>query len=238
MTKPFLTGVVAAAALAVTFVADVARAQSPPASGMLLGVYVFENQTGLRVTGTIPGYSAEGRLFANDVLMQATPDGVNIYSIRTRQEIEWAKDQIGPYTPAAIEVWRPGVGTIYFWVEFHPVGVGPTAAVVASGAPRQMKAQFKTEAEKPGARALFQRGGGLPTPPQGQTPRLPRPSPGTPPHSPSLSLPGGVKLNPGMVFGRLALRSAACERSQATLLPYLTAPASAGAAFVGGAAMP
>ena len=202
MARSLITGFVAAVLLTATFVASVAQAQSPPPSGMLLGVYCFENQTGLRVTGTIPGYSAEGRLFASDVLMQATTDGMNVYSIRTRQQIEWAKDQIGPFTPAAIEVWRPGVGTVYFWVEFHPVGGGPAAAAVASGAPQQMKAQFKTEAEKPGARALFQRGGKLPTPPQGQSPRLPRPSHGTGPQLPSLSLPGGAKLNPGMLFGR------------------------------------
>jgi hypothetical protein len=142
-------------------------AQAAPASGMLLGVYAFENFRGLRITGTIPGYSAEGRLFAGDVLLQATTDGSAIYSIRTMREFEWAKDQIGPSTPAALEVWRPGVGKIYFWVEFLPVGGAAAVRAYAyeseagdaPPAPVQMKAQFKTEAERPGARALFNGGG-------------------------------------------------------------------------------
>lgn len=138
-------------------------AQAGPSSGMLLGVYAFENWQGLRVTGTIPGYSADGRLFANDILLRATTDGVNIYSIRTHQQIEWAKDQIGPNTPAAIEVWRPGVGTIYFWVEFMPVGGGVQAYAYQHGGVQpkvQHKAMFQTEAEKPGAKLLFQGGKG------------------------------------------------------------------------------
>ena len=96
----FLVAALAAVALLASIPVSVAKAQTP-ASGMLLGVYVFENQYGLRLTGTIPGYSAEGRLFPGDVLLQATTDGQTMYSIRTRQEIEWAKDQIGPFTPAA-----------------------------------------------------------------------------------------------------------------------------------------
>jgi hypothetical protein len=192
-----------AALLAVAFATHSALAHEP-SSGMLLGVYAFENHMGLRVTGTIPGYSAEGRLYANDVLTRATVDGVHVYSIRTRNEIEWAKDQIGPYTPAAIEVWRPGVGTIYFWVEFQPVG-GGAAYAQSNGASRQMKAQFKTEAEKPGARALFQRGGAgvsKPMPPAGNRPQRPSPPQGMPQPSPKPPLSGGVKLDPGSLFGR------------------------------------
>jgi hypothetical protein len=152
-----------AVALFLTVAATVA--QAAPASGMLLGVYAFENFRGLRITGTIPGYSAEGRLFAGDVLLQATVDGSEVHSIRTMGEFEWAKDQIGPNTPAAIEVWRPGVGKIYFWVEFLPVGGGAGIHAYQSddgeqAAAPKMKAQFKTEAERPGARALFNGGNG------------------------------------------------------------------------------
>ena len=143
-------------ALTLAFTTAAGVAQAAPASGMLLGVYAFENFRGLRITDTIPGYSAEGRLFADDVLLQATTDGVDVYSIRTMPAFEFAKDRIGPNTPAAIEVFRPGVGRIYFWVEFTPVGGG----VRAYGAAPQMKAQFKTEAERPGARALFNGGQG------------------------------------------------------------------------------
>jgi hypothetical protein len=149
-----------------------ALAQPQPASGMLLGVYAFENWQGLRLTGTIPGYSAHGRLFANDVLLRVS-DGVNVYPIRTHYEIESAKDQIGPYTQAALEYYRPGVGQMYAWVTFQPVGGSVQSYAHASGdivpsgdiaaaqiAPRQMKAEFKTEAEKPGARAFFFQKGG------------------------------------------------------------------------------
>jgi hypothetical protein len=155
------------ASLALAAVASLAQAAPP--SGTLLGVYAFENFRGLRITDTIPGYSAEGRLFAGDVLMQATTDGSDVFSIRTMAEFEFAKDQIGPNTPAAIEVFRPGVGRIYFWVEFMPVGGGAgvhaysTDGPVAAAAAPRMKAQFKTEVERPGARALFSggQGGGL-----------------------------------------------------------------------------
>lgn len=139
------------AVVAFALTSATAVVQAAPASGMLLGVYAFENFRGLRITDTIPGYSAEGRLFADDVLLQATTDGVDVYSIRTMRSFEFAKDRIGPNRPAAIEVFRPGVGRIYFWVEFTPVGGG----VRAYGAAPQMKAQFKTETERPGARALF-----------------------------------------------------------------------------------
>jgi hypothetical protein len=204
MTKS-LFAALAAAALLVSFAAPRAQAQTP-ASGMLLGVYVFENQYGLRVTGTIPGYSAEGRLFPGDVLMQATTDGQTMYSIRTRQEIEWAKDQIGPYTPAAIEVWRPSQGMMYFWVTFQPVDVGPAAAAMArNGAPRQMKAQFQTETEKPGAKAMFQtrKGGNQQvSPPQTQQPKLPAPPQGFPKPGPGVKLPGGIRLDASSLFGK------------------------------------
>jgi len=154
--RPLLLSIVALAVAAVG-----SLAQAAPPSGMLLGVYAFENFRGLRIVDTIPGYSAEGRLFPGDVLMQATTDGSQLFCIRTLAEFEFAKDQIGPNTPAAIEVFRPNVGKIYFWVEFMPVGGGAGVhAYSTDDAPLQprMKAQFKTEAERPGARAMFNGG--------------------------------------------------------------------------------
>jgi hypothetical protein len=147
---------------------------------MLLGVYAFENWQGLRVTDTIPGYSAHGRLFANDVLLQATTDGVNVYCIKTMDEIEWAKDQIGPNTPAAIEFYRPGVGLTYAWVEFQPIGGGVMAYSqegVAIMAQPQLKAKFFLESEKPGAKLLFEGGKiGFPGPKPMPNP-MPKPMP-------------------------------------------------------------
>lgn len=134
------------------------KAEANPPSGLLLGIYAYENWQGLRVTATMPGYSADGRLYSGDVLLRATTDGFNMYNIGTHWGIENAKDAIGPYTPAAIEFWRPGVGLQYAWVEFMPVGGGVQAYMK-----KQMKAEFKLESEKPGAKALFQKGklGGL-----------------------------------------------------------------------------
>jgi peptidoglycan hydrolase-like protein with peptidoglycan-binding domain len=153
-------------------------AQNVP-SGMLLGVYAFENFRGLRVTGTIPGYSAQGRLFPGDTLLQVS-DGTSVYSARSRFEFEMAKDRIGPNRWAALEVWRPQAGLIYFWVQFTPIGGGP--AITSQGiaaAPQQMKAEIRTEAERPAgrqsARSLFQRGGNSNTRPGPSNPNAGRP---------------------------------------------------------------
>jgi hypothetical protein len=124
---------------------------------MLLGIYAFPNFRGLRVLDTMPAYSAHGRLFRNDVVSRVTVDGVSVYPTRSFQQFEFAKDRIGPNTPAALEVFRPGQGYIYLWVEFVPVG-GPALQTLRSGAPAaapMMKARVMTEKEKPGAARLF-----------------------------------------------------------------------------------
>jgi hypothetical protein len=163
-------------------------------SGLLLGIYASPGSGGMRVSDTIPGYSAEGRLFPGDVLLRTTVDGVQIYRLRTHFEMENAKIAIGPNREAAVELWRPGVGLIYAWVEFTPVG-GPSVYSIQ----QPCKAQFKMEHEKPGARQLFQGNGSLlpgagvgsgviPQP-------LPQPVP-LPPQGP------GAGVDPGSLFGR------------------------------------
>ena len=164
------------AALAVTLAGS--AAQAAPTSGMLLGIYAFPNWQGLRVTGTIPGYSANGRLFRDDVLVRVAADDGRVFETQTRWQLEYAKDQIGPYRPAALEVNRPGIGMIYLWVEFQPIGgaaqqyqhdqFSPSAAASSTrsfaadsapaAAPRKMEAKIFTEQERPGARALFNGG--------------------------------------------------------------------------------
>ena len=127
-------------------------------SGMLLGVYATPSQGGMRITSTIPGYSAQGRLFPGDVLMRATVDGWTMYNLRSHWEMENAKMAIGPNRDAGIEVWRPGHGYVYFMVQFTPIHA-PAAASPMARSQRTYGAQFRTESEKPGARALFQRNG-------------------------------------------------------------------------------
>ncbi|MFG0334538.1 MAG: hypothetical protein ACF8TS_14375 [Maioricimonas sp. JB049] len=151
------------------------------ASGMLLGVYAFPNHRGLRISNTIPGFSAEGRLFRDDVLLRATSAGMPVYSIRTHHEIEYAKEQIGPYREAAIEFWRPGAGLMYAWVEFRPINGGSQMYSAPGGLQRnavptqqKFKAEFKLESEKPGARRMFQ--GGASRPPQTLPQETRRPS--------------------------------------------------------------
>lgn len=132
-------------------------------SGMLLGVYASPSKGGMQVQNTIPGYSAQGRLFSGDVLMRATTDGWQVYNLRSTYEMETAKMAIGPNREAALEIWRPGVGMIYAWVEFTPIAA-PAAAYTVNGqrmqrSTGQSKAKFRMESEKPGARQLFQRRG-------------------------------------------------------------------------------
>lgn len=154
-----------------------------PASGMLLGIYAFPNFHGLRVTSTIPGYSADGRLFPNDVITRATDDGVNVHRIRRLWDLERAKDQIGPNRWAALEILRPGQGYIYMWVQFVPVGVGPAA--VAQGANTQgastqnVQARILTPQERGGAQNLFGGRNSQTSPPNAGT--NPPPSAGNPP---------------------------------------------------------
>jgi len=127
-------------------------------SGMLLGVYAHPANGGMCVTRSIPGYSAEGRLFSGDVLLQVTSDGFEFHQLRSSFEMEHAKMDIGANRPAALEVFRPGHGLIYMWVEFTPTFV----PVQAHSQPsvlmqkQQYKAKIMMESERPGARKMFQ----------------------------------------------------------------------------------
>ncbi|MEZ6031934.1 MAG: hypothetical protein R3C17_02500 [Planctomycetaceae bacterium] len=143
---------VLAAAATVSMTAVKAENYDNVSSGMLLGIYAHACGHGLQVTSTIPGYTAEGRLFEGDILKRATVDGEIIYNLRSLYELESAKMAIGPDREAAIEFYRPGEGMLYAWVQFTPL-YGP-AAVSTSGV-KQYKAQFKLESEKPGARQMF-----------------------------------------------------------------------------------
>ena len=196
------------AALAATSVA-----QAAPPSGMLLGVYAFSNARGLRITGTIPGYSAHGVLFNGDTLTRVTADGFTVYPTRTHWQMENAKDQIGPFQPAALEVYRPGVGYIYFWVEFRPVGGVAAKAYTANGqqaAPQKMEARIMTEKQKPGARALFNKRNNTQNnnngfPGNNGFPNNNRPQPGFPQQGipvPGFPRPGNTSGTPGSLFGR------------------------------------
>lgn len=147
-----------AIALALTTTSAFATDFSNVKSGLLLGIYAAPNSGGMQVTGIIPGYSAEGRLYPGDVLRRATVDGFTVYSLRSTYEMENAKSAIGANRLAAVEIERPGFGLIYAWVEFTPI-VAPVYSTVPgySSVPVQSKAMFHMESERPGARAMFHR---------------------------------------------------------------------------------
>lgn len=146
-----------------------AQAQIRTESGLLLGVYVYAQNNGMRVQSTIDGYSAVGRLFPGDILTRATGEGMPIFQLRSLRELENAKSIIGPNQEAAVEFYRPGVGYMFAWVEFTPL-MGP-AAVSRSGV-KQYGAKFKLESEKGGASRLF----GV-TPKESEAKPAPRPQP-------------------------------------------------------------
>ncbi|QGJ70418.1 Hypothetical protein PBC10988_21150 [Planctomycetales bacterium 10988] len=103
-------------------------------SGMLLGIYALPGQQGLKVTNTIQGFSAHGKLMPNDEVVRVT-DGEELYETPSLLALEYAKDRIGPFQQAAIEVFRPGQGTIYLWVEFLPIETEPAAYSAESEQP-------------------------------------------------------------------------------------------------------
>lgn len=158
MNKLALTFAIAILTSATTMAQDFSNVRS----GLLLGVYANASYDGMRVTGTIPGYSAVGRLFAGDVLVRATTDGVTVHELRSHFAMENAKSAIGPNRPAAIEIYRPGQGYLYAWVEFSPLSAPTAVYSTQSGrksapAATGNRAIFKMETEKSGARQLFQR---------------------------------------------------------------------------------
>jgi hypothetical protein len=149
--------------LALVFAASFTQAQdfSNVTSGMLLGIYSHPSNGGMQVTSLIPGYSAQGRLFPGDILLRATVDGYTVYNLRSQYEMENAKRSIGANREAAIEIYRPGQGLDYIWVQFTTIygPAGAPTAAYSTPAKRTYGAQFRTEREKPGAQALFQRNG-------------------------------------------------------------------------------
>jgi len=134
-----------------------ASAQYQPRSGLLLGIYAQGTQRGLRVNGFLNGYTADQVLNRGDYITGVASPNTGVFQIYSVNNLETAKEAIGPNVDAAIEIFRPGFGYDYAWVTFSPV-YGPAAA--ASGAPKQMKAVFRSEQARPGAKSMFLRAKG------------------------------------------------------------------------------
>jgi hypothetical protein len=129
----------------------------PNPGGTTLGIYAVETLHGLRVMGTIDGFSAHGRLLPNDILIRATAENLPIFSITTHDRMEYAKAMIGANRLAAIEFFRPGVGNMYAWMTFELDCDSPHATLlgVTPGSGSTFKAEFVLETERPGAQGLF-----------------------------------------------------------------------------------
>jgi hypothetical protein len=125
--------------------------------GTMLGIYAVESPHGLRVVGTVDGFSAHGRLLPNDILMRATADNLPIFSINTHERMEYAKMMIGANRIAGIEFFRPGVGNMYAWMTFELNCTTPHATLlgITPGAGTTFEAEFVLESERPGAQELF-----------------------------------------------------------------------------------
>ena len=141
--------------ISATAILSTSVASATPSSGLLLGIYAYPGWYGMRVINTIPGYSAEGRLFRNDELLRLTVDGFTFYPAQSHWQMEHAKNAIGPGVQAALEIYRPGWGKQYLWVEFIPVGGPVMYSQQGAGGQMPLKAKILTEKEKPGAAALF-----------------------------------------------------------------------------------
>lgn len=124
-------------------IASTANAQTY--SGLMLGIECYETYRGLRVIRTLPGFPADGLLQRGDVVT-GIADGRRVYSTQNIDEIEYAKDRIGPNREAAVRVMRPNVGTVYFFVEFTPIGVGANEVGQEAAEGTQFLAKF-TEVE-------------------------------------------------------------------------------------------
>lgn len=154
--KTRIAALLLVASLLSTVAASGAFAQGPQTrSGLLLGIYAYSSQRGLNVTGFIPGYSAQDVLRRGDAITGVASENAGVFSIGRLWDLEDAKEAIGPNRWASIEYYRPGVGYQYAWVQFYPVA--GVAAYSENGVmKRQMKAEFRSEAQKPGARQSFQ----------------------------------------------------------------------------------
>ena len=77
-------------------------------SGLLIGVNVFETDSGLQVVSTIPNTPAEGKIYPYDILRFMTADGRHVYSAQRLDHFEKAKRAIGADREAFLEILRNG----------------------------------------------------------------------------------------------------------------------------------
>jgi hypothetical protein len=89
-------------------------------SGLLLGVNVFETNTGLQVTSTIPNTPAVGKLYPGDILRFMTAYGHPVYSAQRLSHLEKAKSSLGTSPNAYLEILRNG-NRMFFKVSFQQI---------------------------------------------------------------------------------------------------------------------
>lgn len=129
----------AAPAASPTPAAAPAPSRAAAAPRLLLGAWLSDTNGTLQVTGTVADSPASRTLQPGDVLRQITiPEG-RVCSLKTLNQFEHAKRQIGPQRTSLLEVYRPGVGTMSMEVTFESegglAGIVMTAPAAAGNAP-------------------------------------------------------------------------------------------------------
>jgi hypothetical protein len=101
-----------------------AAAQPPaqPTPRLLLGAWLSDSDGRLQVSGTLPGSPASQTLQPGDVLCRISVAGGPARTVRTLNQFEYAKRQIGPQRQCLLDVYRPGVGMIPMNVTFATDG--------------------------------------------------------------------------------------------------------------------
>lgn len=106
----------------VTPAAPAVRRPAPAGSQLLLGAWLSDAEGRVLVSGTVPGSPASQALQPGDVLCRIRIAGGPTRSLRTLNQFEYAKRQIGPHRQSVLEVYRPGVGMVPMNVTFETDG--------------------------------------------------------------------------------------------------------------------
>lgn len=100
-----------------------AELQSQPAAPrLLLGVYLTDVEAGLQVERTVAGSPASNALREGDIIRRISAMGQPVRILNTINQLEYAKQAIGPDRQAVLEVYRPGEGTQFIFVTLHTAG--------------------------------------------------------------------------------------------------------------------
>jgi hypothetical protein len=125
-------------------VAPTAPRPAPAAPQLLLGAWLSDSEGRLQVASTVPGSPASQTLQPGDVLCRISVAGGPTRTVRTLNQFEYAKRQIGPNRQSVLEIYRPGVGMVPMNVTFETAG---GLANVALSSPQPNNSSAAAEGE-------------------------------------------------------------------------------------------